>query len=53
MAQVAKYTLNGDFIKLEDAYKKYVSEDSEYPNHIAESDVYKTYELYLALKEKI
>lgn len=53
MTEVAKYTLNGDFIKLEDAYKKYVSEDSEYPNHIAESDVYKTYELYLALKEKI
>lgn len=38
------------YIKLEDAYKEFVSNPfPECPNHIAESDVYKIYEIFRAL----
>ena len=52
MTEVAKNTLTGNYIKLEDACKKYGIKTYEFPSHIAESDVYKTYKLYLALKKK-
>lgn len=51
MELVAELTLDGGYIKLEEAYKEYVYPVFECPDHIAESDVYKTYELYMALKE--